>query len=360
MRILIIRRDNIGDLVCTTPLLNALRRDYPNAYIGILVSSYNAEVLNGNSDVDEILIYQKRQQTAGRKSRLSLWLERIKLVLEIRRLRFDVIFLANGGWRYARRLGAKKIIGFKEFFLSDKCQPDVIVPLETPTSLHEVEKMGCLAGALGVNDATGKLQVFPDEEVRSVMCSRLLELGWSPKSPTIAIHISQRSHLQRWPKDKFLGLVSRLSESHPEFQFLLLWSPGSSDRAIYPGDDVAASDIISKYQGKSLYPTPTSSVSELVAACSLSDYFVGSDGGAMHIAAGLGKPIVCFFGGVSNVSEWHPWGVPYNVLTHETKLVENISVEDAVQAFNQLFSESGGSGLMRVAGRNSEEGVRTS
>ena len=37
--ILIIRRDNIGDLVCTTPLIGALRQSYPRAHIAALVNT---------------------------------------------------------------------------------------------------------------------------------------------------------------------------------------------------------------------------------------------------------------------------------------------------------------------------------
>ncbi len=51
-RILVIRRDNIGDLLCTTPLLSALRRRFPEAWIGALVNSYTAPVLAGNPDVE--------------------------------------------------------------------------------------------------------------------------------------------------------------------------------------------------------------------------------------------------------------------------------------------------------------------
>src|SRR6185436_17853806 len=39
-RILILRRDNIGDLVCTTPLIEALRARHPQAWIGALVNTY--------------------------------------------------------------------------------------------------------------------------------------------------------------------------------------------------------------------------------------------------------------------------------------------------------------------------------
>ncbi|MCK7500105.1 MAG: hypothetical protein MZW92_64610 [Comamonadaceae bacterium] len=49
-RILIVRRDNIGDLVCTTPMIRMLRRHHPDAWIAALVTRYNAEVLAGNPD----------------------------------------------------------------------------------------------------------------------------------------------------------------------------------------------------------------------------------------------------------------------------------------------------------------------
>ena len=53
-RILVIRRDNIGDLVCTLPLFRALRRQLPEAHLAALVTSYTAAVLDGNPDLDAI------------------------------------------------------------------------------------------------------------------------------------------------------------------------------------------------------------------------------------------------------------------------------------------------------------------
>jgi len=340
LRVLIIRRDNIGDLVCSTPMLSALRQKYPDAYIAMLVSSYNVEILNGNPDLDEVLIYIKRNQNRPDRGRFSLWFERIGLILKIRRMKFDVIILANGGWRYARKLGARKMIGFRDIFRSDRCQPDIIVHISEPTELHEVEKMALLASAVGADDAPGPLRLFPDEQICALLRHRLKHSGWKSELSTVAIHISQRSELQRWPEQNFVKLLCRLTELHPDIQFLLLWAPGSSDEAIYPGDDERAGAVRDAYKNRNLYPVPTSSVSELVAACSLCNYFVGSDGGAMHIAAGLGKPVLCFFGGVSNVSEWHPWHVPYRALTDETRLVSNIPVDAAISKFNELFYES--------------------
>ncbi|HNI74563.1 MAG TPA: hypothetical protein PLX65_13740, partial [Accumulibacter sp.] len=68
--ILVIRRDNIGDLLCTTPLFHALRRHYPESRIVALVNSYNAPALQGNTDVDQVLVYEKAKHRAPDR---SLW-----------------------------------------------------------------------------------------------------------------------------------------------------------------------------------------------------------------------------------------------------------------------------------------------
>ena len=61
-RVLFIRRDNIGDLICTTPAIHALRKNFPAAKIGVLVNSYNADAVAGNPDVDEVYIYEKAKR----------------------------------------------------------------------------------------------------------------------------------------------------------------------------------------------------------------------------------------------------------------------------------------------------------
>ena len=74
MHILIIRRDNIGDLVCTTPLIGALRQRFPHGWLGALVNSYNAPVLEGNPDLDEVFVYTKaKHRSAGESLAAILW-----------------------------------------------------------------------------------------------------------------------------------------------------------------------------------------------------------------------------------------------------------------------------------------------
>src|SRR3990172_6207808 len=95
-KILVIRRDNIGDLVCTTPLLRALRAQLPAARIVVLATRYNAAVLAGNPDVDSSCSYTKVKHRAAGESALSIYLQRIQTILALRRERFDWILLPGG------------------------------------------------------------------------------------------------------------------------------------------------------------------------------------------------------------------------------------------------------------------------
>jgi ADP-heptose:LPS heptosyltransferase len=60
-----------------------------------------------------------------------------------------------------------------------------------------------------------------------------------------------------------------------------------------------------------------------------------SDGGAMHVAAALRKPILCFFG-TSPPKEWHPWRVPYRLIQKPSRAVADISVAEAFAAYEKL------------------------
>jgi ADP-heptose:LPS heptosyltransferase len=57
----------------------------------------------------------------------------------------------------------------------------------------------------------------------------------------------------------------------------------------------------------------------------------------MHIAAGLGKPIVCFFGR-SDPTRWHPWGVPHRALQPPSHEVKDITVAEALAAYESLIA----------------------
>ena len=334
LQILVIRRDNIGDLICTTPLLHGLRKKHPDARIAVLASSYNAEVLRGNPDVDEVFIFLKRHQKSHGYGRLAMLWKRWRLARGLRKRNFDHIILANGGWRYARTLGGKEMIGFREPGEPDSRQPDVMPPHHGGFDEHEVSKMARLGAMIGVDDAMGPTHLFPDPAQVELEHSRLRALGWDASAPSCAIHISSRNPKQRWSEESFVALAEELIRSSSR-QLHLFWSPGSASNAMHPGDDEMASRILRRLKDLPVFPCPTGTITQLIAAMSLSGQMICSDGGAMHVAAALKKPILCFFG-PSHLKEWHPWRAPHVALQPPSKEVAAISVTEALDAFSRL------------------------
>jgi ADP-heptose:LPS heptosyltransferase len=216
-----------------------------------------------------------------------LW-NRWRLVRTIRRHRFDHIILANGGWRYARTLGGKQMIGFREPGAPDNRQPDVLAHDHGGRYEHEVSKMATLGALLGVKDALGPLKVYPNDAPVFSQRQRLTALGWNPERPSIAFHISARKAERRWKNNSFADLAERLIADYG-VQILLFWSPGKKTSPMHPGDDEDASFILKRLEKLPVFPCPTDTIRVLINGMSLADQVVCSDGGGVHVAAALKK-----------------------------------------------------------------------
>ena len=64
---------------------------------------------------------------------------------------------------------------------------------------------------------------------------------------------------------------------------------------------------------------------------SLAEIVITPDGGAMHLAAGLGKPVVALFGD-SPAARWHPWSTPYRIVQAANQDVADIRVTSVLNA----------------------------
>lgn len=320
MKILVIRRDNIGDLVCTTPLLAALRQHHAQAWIGVLANAYNAEVLYANPHVDEVLVYRKAKHRRAGESRWGIWLETARLMLHLRLRGIDLAIVASpGGERYARMVGARRIVSGK--------------PSQPP---HEVERCCALLMQLGLEVKPGPLVVRPRPQLVRRMSRELGMAGAGVGAvPTLGVHVSSRKESQRWPAGRFAELIRRVLDSGLFERVLLFWSPGAENDPLHPGDDEKVGAILESCAGLPVFPVVTRELAELVAGLSLVDQMFCSDGGAMHIAAGLGKPVVSMFGD-SPPAQWHPWGVSHTVLQVLVRRVDAIPVEAALEAIIRL------------------------
>jgi len=336
-RILVIRRDNIGDLVCTTPLIFALRERFPRAHIAALVNTYNEAVLSGNPAVDAVYAYEKGKHRGEKRSIISVYAGRLKLMMNLRREKFDYAILATPGFeprslRLARMVGARHVLGYTE---PGKAHPslDIALTYDRSRNRHQVEDVFSLLRALGVDGTPPPARVFPDPEHRLSIEQALAGLGRD--GLVVGIHVSARRSRQQWPAERFAALIRAIAARHV-VRFLLLWSPGEADNPKHPGDDSKARAIAERCERLSLLLCPTEELSRLIAALSLCDCVVCADGGAMHLAAALGRPILCFFGD-SPPDRWRPWKAPHELLQPASRDLADLTVEEALAGFERLW-----------------------
>ncbi len=348
MKILVVRRDNIGDLICTTPLLAALRRRHPEAWIGALVNSYNAPVLERNPDLNAVFAYQKLKHLERGESALASLARRAGMLWQLRQMKLDVVVLATPGLAtrgltLARWLKPERIAGFDDGS-ARAAALDQRVTLPPQDARHEVEQVFALAGLFGIEGSAPGLVLVPDS--REVDNAHALFAARSGRR--IAVHISARRRAQRWPAARCAELIRALTSKHGA-QTMLLWSPGPPDHPQHPGDDEKAAEVMRAIGTghAAVIPYPTARLSGLIGALAACDEVICSDGGAMHIAAALGKPVVALFGD-SSVERWRPWGVTHRIVRPESRDVADASVADVVSAYAEIASTAGNqSGLAR-------------
>ncbi len=321
-KILVIRRDNIGDLVCTTPLLHQLRMRFPRAWIGALVSRYNEDVLVGNPDLNALFSYRKSKHRESGESAIAVYWARFRQLMTLRRMKIDIALLpASGGQASARQMAA--MIGARRV---------IEQPADRGAIMHEVERAARVLTPLGITEKLPQLRVCAAVQGVATVRAKVAE-SLPGDGPLVGLHISARKPDQRWPAENFAQLMMQLHARHGA-RFMLFWSPGDENNPLHPGDDRKAAAIVAA-TGTPVLPWPTHKLRDLIDGLAVCDSVICSDGGAMHIAAGLGKPIVCFFGS-SDPAIWHPWQVPHRVLRAASRNAADIAVNDAVAAWEML------------------------
>jgi heptosyltransferase III len=330
-KILVICRDNIGDSLLATPLIKYLSRKNEGR-IDILTNSYASPVFDGNPYVGKIWVYSKTKHCQSRVSALrSLW-ERLQLCLALNREKYDCVVIAKSIWdkhslKWANIIRAKEIVAFGK-----DSHPRItkLLPLQD-SKLHVAEVFFNLAK--GVFDGASEpeeLDIYPKTEL--VDHYRRL-INNKENQMLIAIQISSRKKCQRWPLESFISLMKKISDRTP-FRIVLLWSPGEEGSLTHPGDNIKAEMISSACKDINLTPVYTDSLEDLKAVLANCHAMVSSDGGAVHIGAATGLPVVAMYGN-SDPANWHPWKVPHSILQGNDNNVSNITSE---QVFKSLIS----------------------
>lgn len=336
-RILIVRLSAVGDVIHGLPVLHALRERFPTAFLGWVVESRAAALLEGHPAIDELIIVPR----GWLKSPSEVW----RLRRRLRALRFDVSIDVQGltksalvGWL----AGIKRRIGFdneKGRELSRWLNNERV----KAASRHVVDANLELLRPLGIERPAVRFD-FPEREADGRMAEALIAAnGWGGRFAILNPGAGWPSKL--WPPDRFAAVARHLGAERG-LPSLVVWA-GATEKAW-------AETIVANADGFAKLAPPTSLL-ELAALARRSRLFVGSDTGPLHLAAAVGAACVGLFG---PMPAWRngPYGpkciaiqkAEYQGPSRHRKtapptLMEAIGVSEVCEACDRLISGSPGS-----------------
>jgi heptosyltransferase-3 len=309
MKVLVIKRDKLGDLLLTTPMLAQLKHAMPQAEVHLLANDYNAWVVEGNPHIDRLWVY-RRVRSGGRVSLPAAW-EGVWQGVALRGQSFDWVIVANGDespraivrgeWVKGKRLVAVCV--------DPKKYPGVTDPIAPDKSLHEMDRLLALLAPIGIpvprnpelpkyslpaKSAAFALQWLSERKLRP---DGYIVLGLgarrAKKQPSTAQVLSWTAHFKKeWGLDT-----------------VFMWTPGKSHDPMYPGDDEVAQPVLDA-KAPQIFPHrgPIWEALGLIWSAKTSIF---PDSGLMHFAAASPGGVLGFFAETDvspSPTQWAPRG----------------------------------------------------
>lgn len=277
-RILITRLSAIGDCILTMPLLCALRRQFPEAFLAWATQSGPAKLLQGHECLDELIVVSRG------------WLKSPRMIWQLRRRlragQFDIALDPQSLTKSAALAwlsGAPRRIGFAaprgrelSMWLNNE--------LQRPTRPHLVDCQMDLLQTLGGTPADVRFAVPSEPAACAAIVSFLAGAGLAGAFAVINPGAGWDSKL--WPAERFAQVAVHLGQ-RCGLPTVVVWA-GDRERGW-------AAHIAAIAQGLAILAPPTT-LPELAALLRKARLFVGSDSGPMHLAAAVGTPCVALFG----------------------------------------------------------------
>lgn len=276
-RILVVRTDRLGDVVLATPLLRALRRTFPDAYLAALVRPYARDLLVGNPHLDEILVDDR---DGAHRGVLGFW----KQVAALGRRRFDAALLLLPTSRAAWMLflaGIRRRIGVGRKFYEvvtwmESVSRNRYVPLR-----HEADYCLDLGRRLGVESTDLDTEVHLAAEEREHGWRVLTGAGARAGDRLVGIHPGSGGSSPNWEPERYAALAGALLErGGPALRIVIT---GEASDSSFPGG------------GRVFDMRGSRSLRELMSILSHLHCLVSSSTGPMHVAAALRVPTVSLF-----------------------------------------------------------------
>jgi ADP-heptose:LPS heptosyltransferase len=289
-RIAVLRALHLGDLLCATPALRALRRRVPDAEITQIGLPWAEELIRRLPSLDRLLVfpgYPGVPEAEHDPERTAAFFR------ETRRNPFDLVVqmhgdgvLSNG---FVAELDAPVTVGYRRWG-DDRLTLGIPNVADEPEVLHWLR----LVEAIGGDGCDAGLE-FPVTEAERRQAARLLAGAPPGRGPLVGIHAGASTPLRRWPAERFGALAETLVDCRGARIVLTGTAP---ERELTTRVGRFAGVPVLDLAGK----TDLGTFAALLGAL---DLIVTNDTGASHLVDAAGTPSVVIFG-TTSPHQWAP------------------------------------------------------
>ncbi len=306
--ILVVRLDEIGDLVLASSFLRELRRSAPQAHITIVVKPVGRELLAACPHVDAVETFAGPDLPWGpaRSARLRRMILRRQFFRQFAQP-FDLVLLPRrdpdyvGGEYFGYAAGFGYVAALEDWgvpanrdgrYYRSYCER--LVPVNSIE--HEADYALALLPALGGTVTDRQLEIWTTPADRAA-ADAFIGQHFAGQPFAVMHPTGGRSVLKQWPIERFVAVAEQLTQSDG-----LSWLIIGGSEETWISRSFFESPRVVCAPGK----LPLRTLAAILARARL---FVGGDSGPSHLAAAAGTPMVAVFGSTS-LTRFAPRG-PY-------------------------------------------------
>jgi ADP-heptose:LPS heptosyltransferase len=271
--LLLIQPRWMGDVLLCTPAVRAARA-LPDARIDFLTEAAGAAVLDGNDDLDRVLMAAPAEH-------------RLRMIQEVRRSRYDAIvdFRSTGSTAAVTRAsGARVRVGLRGRGLRNLAYTDLLPKEKGPVYMAR-QKLALLQ-PLGIDvagaDVALRIEIGASDRARAAEIWRAC--GFDDDTPVVAVSAVSRVATKQWGSRRWAAVADHVAGLGAR----VLLTSGPDER----GEAAATASLM---RSTAVWDYGTTTLRELAALYQRCRLWLGNDGGPKHIAAAAGIPTLTVF-----------------------------------------------------------------
>jgi lipopolysaccharide heptosyltransferase II len=309
--ILVVRLDNLGDLLMTTPAIAAIRHGAPGARITLLGSRSGAAALRHIPVLDDVLVYDAPWSKGEGGPRNTLADHEIIDQLAQRQFDAAVIFTVCTQSALPAALLCR-LAGIPLRLAHTRENPYELLTHWVPDTevcstgmRHEVKRQLDLVRAVGFYADDERMQFrYPAADVLN-MRRKFVEAGGDLLKPYVVVHPGATAASRRYPAERF-GIAAQALVDETGCQ--VVYTGGADETQ-------AIAEAQSRMETPGVSLAGQLGLGELAALIAGAQVIVCNNSGPVHIAAALGTPVAVLYA-LTN-PQHTPWRVSSRVLFHD-------------------------------------------